>query len=89
VMLNEHVPAAGWTHSYVEALRSVQSGLTYLIVHLGHDSDELRAITLDHPDYGSAWRERDFQAVTSPEFKRALEENHIVLIHWKDLQRVM
>ena len=78
-----------WTESYVAALKSIQPGLHYLVVHLGYDDSELRAITVDHPDYGAAWRQRDFNAVTSPEFKKALGDNHITLIGWKDLKNMM
>lgn len=89
VMFDSRVPPGEWTESYVKALQSLPPGLHYLIVHLGHDDAELQAITVDHPDYGAAWRERDFHAVTRPEFKRALEENHIILVHWRDLKKVM
>ncbi len=88
VMFNPGVPADQWTASYVKALGSIKPGLHYLIVHLGHDDAELQAVTVDHPDYGAAWRQRDFNAVTSPEFKRALEENHIILVGWKDLRKI-
>jgi hypothetical protein len=60
-----------------------------MIVHLGHDNAELEAVTLDHPDYGSAWRQRDYNFVTSAEFKKMLEENHIVRIKWRDLQKLL
>ena len=43
-----------------------------MIVHLGHDDSELRAVTVDHDDYGSAWRQRDYDVVTSAEFRQAL-----------------
>jgi len=88
VMFDPSVPPGQWTASYVKALGSLKPGLHYLIVHLGHDDAELQAITEGHPDYGAAWRQRDFNAVTSPEFKRALEENHIILVGWKDLRRI-
>lgn len=89
VMFDSRLPPDQWTPSYVRALQTLSPGLHYLIVHLGHDDAELRAITIDHPDYGAAWRERDFNAVTSPEFKRALEENHITLVHWRDLKKLV
>jgi len=88
VMFDSRVPPDQWTASYVKALGSLKPGLHYLIVHLGHDDAELQAVTVDHPDYGAAWRQRDFNAVTSPEFKRALEENHIILVGWKDLKKI-
>jgi predicted glycoside hydrolase/deacetylase ChbG (UPF0249 family) len=49
----------------------------------------MQAVTVDHPDYGSAWRQRDFNVLTSPEFRKALEENHIVLLSWQDLGRLL
>jgi chitin disaccharide deacetylase len=67
----------------------LKPGLSELIVHLGYDDAELEAITVDHPDFGAAWRQRDFDTVMSLEFKRHLEENHIILIGWKDLKKLM
>ncbi len=89
VMFDGHVPAQRWTESYVAALKSIKPGVHYLIVHLGYDDAELQAVTVGHPDYGAAWRQRDFDAVTSPEFKKALEDNHIILIGWKDLKKLL
>jgi hypothetical protein len=42
-----------------------------------------------HPDFGSAWRRRDYDVVTSPEFKKALQDNHIIVVRWKDLQKLV
>lgn len=78
-----------WTESYVKALNNLKPGLNEFIVHLGHDDPELEAITAGHAAYGAAWRARDFQAVTSPEFRKAIEDNHIILVHWRDLQKTM
>jgi predicted glycoside hydrolase/deacetylase ChbG (UPF0249 family) len=79
----------GWQDFYLKAVKDLKPGLTEMIVHLGHDDAELRAVTLDHPDYGSAWRQRDFDVMTSPEFKKALEENHVILVKWKDLKKLV
>jgi predicted glycoside hydrolase/deacetylase ChbG (UPF0249 family) len=77
-----------WTEWYLNALKNLKPGLNELIVHLGHDDAELQGVSLDHPDYGAAWRERDFRTMTSPEFKKALEDNHIIVIGWKDLKKL-
>lgn len=89
VMFTPQIPADHWTESYVKAIESLKPGLTEMIVHLAYDDSEMRAITVDHPDYGAAWRQRDFNAVSSPEFKRALKENHIVLVGWKQLDKLV
>jgi len=78
-----------WKDFYLNAIRTLKPGLTEIIVHLGHDDAELQAVTVDHADYGSAWRQRDYNLVTSPEFKKALEENHIILVKWKDLGKLV
>lgn len=89
VIASPTVHANEWRDFYVNAVKNLKPGLTEIIVHLGHDDAELQAVTVDHPDYGSAWRQRDFDVMTSPEFKKALEENHIILIKWKDLKRLV
>jgi len=89
VIANPAVHANEWRDFYVNAIKNLKPGLTEIIVHLGHDDAELQAVTVDHPDYGSAWRQRDYDAVTSPEFKKALEESHIILVKWKDLKKLV
>jgi chitin disaccharide deacetylase len=89
VIANPSVKPADWPNFYVNAIRNLKPGLTEIIVHLGHDDAELEAVMVDHPDYGAAWRQRDFDVVTSPEFKTVLRENHIILIGWKDLRKLL
>jgi hypothetical protein len=59
-----------------------------MIVHLGHDDAELQAVTVDHPDWGSAWRGRDTEVVNSAEFQKALKDAGVVLVRWRDLQKL-
>jgi chitin disaccharide deacetylase len=89
IMADPSVNPANWKAFYINAIKNLKPGLTEIIVHLAHDDAEFQAVAVDHPDYGSAWRQRDYDAVTSPEFKKALEENHIILIHWKDLRQLV
>ena len=88
-LANPNVPADKWKEFYLDAIKNMKAGLNEIIVHLGHDDAELQAVTVDHPDYGSAWRQRDFDFVSNPEFKKALQDNHIVLVKWKDLQKLV
>jgi len=83
------VSADKWKDFYLDAIKNMKPGLNEIIVHLGHDDAEMQAVMVDHPDYGSAWRQRDFDVVSSPEFKKALQDNHIVLVKWKDLQKLV
>ncbi|HUC53713.1 MAG TPA: polysaccharide deacetylase family protein [Candidatus Cybelea sp.] len=89
VIANPTVHANEWRDFYVNAVMNLKPGVTEIIVHLGHDDTELEAVMEDHPDYGAAWRQRDYNAVTSAEFKKALEENHVIPIKWKDLKKLV
>lgn len=89
VMANPAAHADQWKEFYANAIKNLKPGLSEMIVHLGRDDAELQAVTIDHPDFGSAWRQRDYDFVTSPEFKKILEENHIILVKWRDLQKLL
>ena len=83
------VAAADWASFYSNIIRNLKPGLAEIIVHLGHDDAEMQAVMVDHPDYGSAWRQRDYNVVTSAEFKKAIADNHVILVKWKDLQKLL
>jgi chitin disaccharide deacetylase len=89
IMATPAVHSNEWREFYTNALKNLKPGLNEIIVHLGHDDSELQAVTLDHPDYGAAWRQRDYEIVTSPEFKKAVQENHVILIKWGDLKKLL
>jgi hypothetical protein len=83
------IAPSDWPSFYANAIRNLKPGLTEMIVHLGYDDAELEAVTVDHPDYGAAWRQRDYDTVTSAEFKQVLQENHVIVIQWKDLKKLL
>lgn len=89
VMANPAVRSGEWKDFYINAVKNLKPGLTEIIVHLGHDDVELQAVTLDHPDYGSVWRQRDYDFVTSADFKKVLKESHVILVKWNDLKKLL
>ncbi len=89
IIANPSVHVGDWKDFYVNAVRDLKPGLTEMVVHLGHDDAELQAVTVDHPDYGAAWRQRDYDVMTSPEFKKVLQENNVILVKWKDLKKLV
>ncbi len=85
----EDVPATGWTDYYVNLIKNLQPGVTEVFVHLAHDDAETQAIMVNHPDWGAAWRQRELEAISSPEFRKALEDNHVILIGWRDIKKLL
>src|SRR6266478_1192934 len=83
------VPPSGWSDYYVNLIKSLQPGVTEIFVHLAHDDVESQAIMVDHPDWGAAWRQREFAAVSSPEVRKAIEDNHVVLIGWREVKKLL
>jgi chitin disaccharide deacetylase len=83
------VPASGWTDYYVNLIKNLQPGVTEVFLHLARDDAESQAVMVDHPDWGAAWRQRELEAISSPEFRKALEENHVILIGWRDLKKLL
>jgi len=89
VIANPGIRRDQWKEFYLSAIKALKPGFTEMIVHLGNDDAELQAITVDQEAFGSAWRQRDYDFVTSAEFKRAIEDNHVVLVRWRDLQKIV
>lgn len=89
LIANPSLQPSDWKNFYANAIKNLKPGVTELIVHLGHDDAELQAVTVDHADYGAAWRQRDYDVVTSPEFKKLIEDNHVILLKWKDLKKLL
>lgn len=82
-------PRDKWKAFYLDAIANLKPGLYEMIVHLGHDDAELQAITVDHEPWGSAWRQRDTEVLSSAEFRKALRDHNVILVTWRDLQKLV
>ena len=89
VIAGMNQPRDQWKEFYFGAIKDLKPGLTEMIVHLGHDDAELQAVTVDHEPYGSAWRQRDYDIVTSPVFRQALNDNNVILVTWREIQKLV
>jgi hypothetical protein len=76
----------GFQAFYTNGIKNLKPGLTYLIIHTAYDDAEMRAVTIDHPDWGAAWRQQDFNYFSSEECKKTLKENNIYVISWKEIR---
>ncbi len=84
-MITEDTPPEKWEEKYESILKSMKPGLNELIVHLGIDNDELQAVTVDHPYFNGAWRQRDLDFVTSPACKKMLKKYNLHLVTWREV----
>ena len=78
-----------WAEFYRDVIKNLKPGVTELIVHLAYDDEEMRAVALDHPNWGAAWRQRDFDFVTSETFRRLLKEHNVKLVTWREIGKLL
>ncbi len=71
---------------YSTVIKNLEPGLNCLLVHLAHDDEEMQGVTKEHADYGAAWRQADFDFVTSKECAGLLKKNNVRLVTWRELR---
>ena len=81
----EYFKSGGLENLYFETLDNLKPGINILLVHPAYDDKEMKGITLNHPNFGSIWREIDLSFCTSKEAKLKIKENNITLINWRNL----
>ena len=78
-----------WFNLYSSKIKSLTKGLNVFLLHLGYDNEELKAVTIDHPEYGARWRQLDYEVFSSNEIKDKLKENNIKLVTWGEIREVI
>ena len=87
-MINQAIPAEKWGEPYLKFIENMQPGLNEIIVHLAVNTDETKAIMVNHPDFGAEWRQHDLDFVLSNKFKKALKDYNIKLVTWRQIGKV-
>jgi len=87
ITMEPGIAAKDWTDWYKKQFAALPPGVYQMIVHLAYDDEEMRGATWNHPDWGAAWRQRDFDMVKSAEFRQFLKEQGFVLVTWRQLGR--
>ncbi|MBC7745052.1 MAG: polysaccharide deacetylase family protein [Flavobacterium sp.] len=76
----------GMDNFYTGVLKSLQPGLSCILLHAAYDNAEMQAVTVDHPEYGAAWRQADFDFFTSEKCRDLIKEQNIKVITWKEIR---
>lgn len=71
---------------YTKTLRNLAPGLTYFIIHTAYDTEEMRAVTKGFTEWGSAWRQTEYNFFSSPECAKLLKENNIQVVTWREIR---
>ncbi|MEQ9296952.1 MAG: polysaccharide deacetylase family protein [Cyclobacteriaceae bacterium] len=73
---------------YSQVFENVVSGLNIVLIHPAFDDNEMKGITINHPNFGAEWRQIDFDSFTSQENRTKLKANQIELITWNDIKNI-
>ncbi len=76
----------GMEEFYSKTLNELQPGLNCLLIHTAYNNEEMKAVTIDHPEWGAAWRQADFDFFASEQCKSLLEANNIKLVTWREIR---
>ena len=71
---------------YTRILNGLQPGVHEIILHAAYNDSEMKAVTIDHPEYGAEWRQADFNFFTSEKCKQLLKQNGIQVITWREIR---
>lgn len=71
---------------YTKVIQSLQPGVSLIIFHAAYNNDEMQGVTIDHSDYGAAWRQDDFNFFTNEHCKTLLKQNNIQVITWREIR---
>ena len=76
----------GTADYYINVLKNLKPGLSYFSIHTAYDNEEMKGITIDHPDWGSEWRQKDLDFFTSEKCKELIKKENIKLVTWRQLK---
>jgi len=76
----------GMDNYYTGVLKFLRPGVSIIIFHTGYDDSELKAATINHIDWGAAWRQADFNFFASEQCKKLLKDQNIHLITWREIR---
>ena len=60
-----------------------------LLIHTAYDDAEMQGISVDHPDWGAAWRQADYNFFTSEACRKLIAEQNIRLVTWREVGRLL
>src|SRR5438128_2906663 len=55
ISIEPTVAPENWSRFYLEAIKSLGSGVTCMIVHLAFADEEMKGMTFGHPNWGAQW----------------------------------
>lgn len=74
---------------YEESLLNLKVGFNLVLIHPAFEDAEMKSVTINHPNFGAAWRQIDLDFFTSDRCKKILSADDIHLISWNEIKEIM
>jgi predicted glycoside hydrolase/deacetylase ChbG (UPF0249 family) len=74
---------------YGRVLENLDFGVNLILIHPAFDDREMKGVTVNHPNFGAAWRQIDFDFFTNEKNRSKLRAHYIELITWNDIKNSM
>lgn len=71
---------------YTKVADNLVPGLNVFLLHPAYDDMEMKAVTIDHPNFGAEWRQIDTDFFTDPKNKSLFDKEDVKFITWKELK---
>jgi predicted glycoside hydrolase/deacetylase ChbG (UPF0249 family) len=71
---------------YTGVINSMKPGLNIFIIHTAYNDKEMQSVTVDHPEWGAAWRQADYNFFSSEECRNLLKAQNIKVITWREIR---
>ncbi|MDF0716424.1 polysaccharide deacetylase family protein [Muricauda sp. 334s03] len=82
----KHFETGNLADYYTKTLENLKNGLNLILIHPAFDDNEMKEVTINHPNFGSKWRQIDFDFFTNLKNKSLLKKNNIQLITWNEIK---
>jgi predicted glycoside hydrolase/deacetylase ChbG (UPF0249 family) len=76
----------GMDKYYTGVLNSLKAGVSVLIIHTAYDDKEMQSVTVNHPDWGAAWRQADYNFFSGETCKKILKDQGIHVVTWREIR---
>lgn len=80
--------STGLDELYTQIINNLKAGLNVILIHPAIDNMEMKQICVEHPNFGSLWRQMDFDFFTDPNTTNLLKERNIIPITWREIQKL-
>jgi chitin disaccharide deacetylase len=88
IQLHPGIVPNRWQEAYDSTLVNMKPGLNELVLHLAFNDEDMKAVTTGKTHWwDAAWRQRDYDYITSRRFKEVLKKYNIQLVTWKQIQQ--